>query len=81
MLLIAVVVALMGGFDNLTGTTDPFTDSSQATAIKQGCTNACEQENKLIYCCAEYELDSNSVMCNDTRLELPCSLDCTNFEC
>lgn len=80
-LLVAVIVALTGGFDRLTQTTDPFEDSAQASAVKQTCTSACEQESRIIYCCAEYTINEETITCNDPRLELDCQLDCTDFDC
>ncbi|MBU0977538.1 MAG: hypothetical protein KKD18_03915 [Nanoarchaeota archaeon] len=80
-ILIAVIFALTGGFKRFSGTTDPFTDSAEATAIKQNGLSACQDQSRMIYCCEEYEIDNKPVNCTDTRLELGCTLDCSNFEC
>ena len=81
LVLIAIVYALTGGFKNFTSATDPFIDSTQATAVTQNCKNACEQDLKIIYCCSEYEIDGRAVNCADSRLGIGCSLNCVGFEC
>jgi len=81
LVLIAIIIALNGGFKKFTHTADPFTDSTQAIAVTQNCKNACEQNSKIIYCCSEYEIDNRPVKCTDPRLNLGCTLDCKDFEC
>lgn len=71
-LLIAVIYALTGGFEKLNSATEPFTDTSQVTAVKQTCENACQNNIKMIYCCSEYEIDKEKIKCADNRLEVPC---------
>lgn len=81
-ILIAVIIAVTGGFDRFNQTTNPFTDTTTATAITQACKGACEQSSKIIYCCSQYEIDNKAVNCTDKRLDLGgCQLDCTNFNC
>jgi len=81
LVLVAVIIAVNGGFESFKSATDPFTDTTQATAVKTACQNSCQQESKIIYCCAEYEIDSNPINCTDSRLDLGCTLDCTGFTC
>jgi hypothetical protein len=81
LVLIAIIMVVTGGFERFKGTTDAFTDSQEAAAVKQNCLNACQQESRIIYCCSEYEIDNRPVNCTDQRLELGCQLNCDDFEC
>lgn len=72
LVLIAVAYALTDGFKKFRSATETFTDLSQTNAVKQTCQDACQNNIKLIYCCSEYGIDSETVKCNDTRLEVPC---------
>ena len=81
LILIAIIIAVTGGFDSLKSATAPFTDTTTATAVKQACQNACNDNSKLIYCCSAYSIDGKDVKCADSRLELGCTLDCTDFDC
>ncbi|MCA9485452.1 MAG: hypothetical protein KC506_01255 [Nanoarchaeota archaeon] len=75
-LLVAIVIALTGGLDRFKSTSEPFLDTSQGTAIKAACQDACNQENKLVYCCQKYDFNNQEITCQDSRLELDCSLEC-----
>jgi uncharacterized protein YcfJ len=82
LVLIAIILAVTGGFDRFKEATSPFTDTTTATAVTQSCKSACEQSTKIVFCCSTYQIDSREVMCNDTRLDLGgCQVDCTNFNC
>lgn len=81
LVLIGLVYALTGGFERFQDTTAPFTDSTQVTAIKSGCSAACQNADRYTFCCQEYDLDGNDVTCTDSRLEVTCSLDCSSFSC
>jgi hypothetical protein len=81
LVLIAIIIAVTGGFDRFRETTSPFTDTTTAQAVTQSCKNACQDGIKLIYCCSEYEIDSQPINCTDPRLEINCQLDCSNFDC
>jgi hypothetical protein len=72
LILIALYLAVSGGFEKFKSTTDPFTDTAQASATKQGCSLACSNSDKLTFCCEEYEIDSKKVKCEDKRLEVSC---------
>ena len=79
--LIGLVFFLTGGFKNLQETTQPLLEGSQAAAIKESCDIACTIGNKLTYCCKEFDLQDQVIMCGDERLEVDCSLDCEGFSC
>ncbi|MFH1802185.1 MAG: hypothetical protein ABH864_01905 [archaeon] len=81
LVLVAIIIAVNGGFKVFDNTTDPFTDMTTTNAVKQACQDSCQQESKIIYCCAEYEIDNKPINCTDTRLEIGCTLDCTGFAC
>jgi len=81
LLLIGIAYALTDGFKSFKSTTDLYKDSAEASAIKQTCTQNCENDNKIIYCCDEYDLGDKKIKCTDPKLELPCTLDCSTYSC
>ncbi|MCH7535752.1 MAG: hypothetical protein IH948_08435 [Bacteroidetes bacterium] len=80
-LLIALIFVFVRGVDKFQKVTEPIFNTVEGSAIKEACGLACSVENKLTYCCEEYELQNFVVMCNDPKLDLDCSLDCGAFEC
>ena len=80
-LLIGLVLFLTNGFKSFQSSTDPFLDTARSSSIKQACSLACQNEDKLAYCCQEYEIDEQKISCGDERLEVDCNLDCAGFEC
>ena len=70
--LIAIVYAIMGGFSKFKSTTDSFLDTSQATAVRDACSLACQSKVKISYCCTEHEIDNKPIKCDDSRLEVDC---------
>ena len=81
LLLVALILASTGAFKKFTRTTDPYLDTAEATAIRQACSLACTNEDKLTYCCRENNLNDEEIKCTDTRLEIECSLNCASFSC
>lgn len=81
LVLIGLIYAITGGFKTFSSSTKPFTDTTTSTAIKLACTQACDNSDRLTYCCEDYPIDDMNIKCNDQRLELGCSLDCTSFSC
>lgn len=81
LVLIGLALFLSGGFKNLKSSTEPFLDTTQSTSIKQACSLACSNEDKLTFCCREYEIDEMKIKCGDERLELDCGLDCSAYAC
>jgi len=80
--LVAIILAVSGGFENLKSTTDPFLDTTQSSSVKQACTFACENADKLTFCCNEYEVDGEKIGCSDSRLEANCPANfCEGFVC
>jgi len=81
-ILIAIIVAVTGGFDRLKGTTEPFTNTAEAIAVKDSCVMACENNVKISYCCDEREIDGNSIKCDDPRLDIQnCEITCEAGAC
>jgi len=39
-----------------------FLDSAQVDAVKFTCNDACDRDNKLIYCCGKYEIDNKETL-------------------
>ena len=81
LVLIGVTIFLTKGFGYFDSSSKPFLDTTQSSSIKQACSLACSQSDKLTFCCKEYEIDENKIKCQDNRLEVNCELDCTNFDC
>ena len=81
LVLIAITFALTTGFERFKRSTDPYLDTTETSAIKQACSQACENDIKLIFCCEEYETKNQKIKCADPRLELDCALNCNDFIC
>ena len=81
LVLIGLALFMTGGFKNLKSSTEPFLDTTQSSSIKQACELACQNQDKLTYCCKEYNIDNEKISCKDSRLEVSCKLNCENFEC
>lgn len=79
--LIGLIYFLTDGFKTLKSSTDPFLDTTTASAIKTACNLACDSSDKLTYCCEEYEIDDVKIKCKDSRLEVSCDLNCQDFSC
>lgn len=80
-ILIGLIYALTGGFKSFQSSTEPFFDTTESTAIKQACSLACDNEDKLTFCCKEYEIDNTEIKCDDSRLEISCSFGCEAVSC
>jgi hypothetical protein len=78
--LVALVIALTGGLDRLNTSTEPFLDTAEGVGIRAACKEACNLENKLVYCCETYDFKDETISCQDSRLDIDCTLECeTNF--
>jgi len=80
-LLGAILVAVTGGFDRFRTTTDPFLDTTEASAVQQACSIACQDENKFAFFCTTHELGDEEIGCDDPRLEVNCGLVKGDFSC
>ena len=81
LILIGLAYVMTGGFKMFKGASQPFIDTTSASAVKQGCLLACTNQDKLTYCCKNYTLDGSKVSCEDKRLEVSCGLHCEGFSC
>ena len=82
LVLIGIILAVTGGFNRFKSATEPFTDVTASSAIKQACSIACDQKDKLTYCCKEYKINEETIFCSDKRLEVSCqSLTCEPWFC
>ena len=81
LVLIGLVYLFTQGTESFNKSTKPFLDSAQVDSIRLACSNACDTQNKLTYCCEKYEIDKEEITCEDERLEVSCSLDCQNYKC
>jgi hypothetical protein len=71
-LLILIYFAITGGFKKFKSSTDPFLDTSEATAVRDACSLACTNKVKIAYCCTEHKINNNPIKCFDSRLEVSC---------
>ncbi|MFH1425152.1 MAG: hypothetical protein ABIG28_00265 [archaeon] len=79
LVLIAIIVALTGGFDRFKTTTDPYLDTTEAIALKQACELACENKIPSTFCCDKHDLNNEKVTCSDSKLKIACpEIECTN---
>ena len=81
LVLVGLLYMTTNGFNTFKTTTKPFLDTTQSTAIKLACAQACENQDKLIFCCNEYDIDNKKIKCSDSRLEINCELNCASFTC
>jgi len=79
--LIGLILFLRGGFEAFSSGTKPILDTFQRTAIKEACELSCATENKLNYCCKEFDYEGEKLFCEDSRLGLYCSFNCEVVEC
>jgi len=79
--LIGLIFILQEGFEEFQSGTKPILESIEGIAIKEACELSCLAENKINYCCKEFDYDSEKIFCKDSRLEIACDLDCAEFVC
>ena len=79
--LVGLILFLRGGFDAFSSGTTPLLDTFGGIAIKEACGLSCSVEDKLNYCCKEFDFEGKKISCSDSRLEIDCSLDCERFVC
>ena len=80
LVLAGLIVYLRGGFKILDNT-KPITDSLQGAATKEACNIACKANDRLTFCCHEFDVNKEKINCIDTRLEIECGLVCEDFVC
>lgn len=68
LVLIGITYFLTGGFKTLKSSTEPFLDTTQASSIKAGCQLACDNGDKLTFCCEKYPIQKEEIRCTDPRL-------------
>jgi hypothetical protein len=81
LVLIGLAYALTNGFQTFQSSSQPFLDTTQASSIKAACSLACDQTDKLTFCCKEYDIDNSDIKCSDSRLEINCNLNCATINC
>ena len=80
-LLAGLVYLVTDGFEKFRGIYEPPLSTVVSSVFKESCRVACEGEDKISYCCNSYDYKKDKIYCHDERLELECSLDCTDFVC
>jgi hypothetical protein len=81
LVLVALILATRGAFESLESTSTAFGNTAQVAAIKEACNIACSTNDRLTYCCEDFETQDETIRCTDDRLEASCNLDCSAFSC
>ena len=80
--LIGLILFFRKGLSNFDNGTKPFLENSEAVVVKEACEAACKAGNRFSFCCKNYTVDDQQILCNDSRLEVDCSaLSCEGFRC
>lgn len=79
--LIAIIYALNGGFSRFNKNIDTLLAGPEGAAVKKSCEIACSVEDRLTYCCKDFEIGSFEVQCGDKGIVGSCALSCENYEC
>ena len=80
-ILIGLILILKGSFEDFESGTAPLLETTEGLTIRESCKLACSAENKINYCCKEFDYESEKISCEDSRLEISCDLDCEGFVC
>lgn len=81
--LIGLVYILTDGFRSFRASTEPLLGASQSASVKEACRLACTAEDKITFCCKQFNIGSGfgNVTCADRKLELSCGVNCQGFNC
>lgn len=79
--LIGIIYAVSGGFKTFRSSSQPFLDTTQSSSVKEACQLACQNSDKLVYCCKNYTIDTFQIKCPDARLEVNCNFNCVDYNC
>ncbi len=81
-LLLGLVFMLVGGFERFRGSTDPFIDTTESSAVREACRLACTTENYGSFCCTNRTLGDKIVYCTDTLIDVECpAASCDSVRC
>ena len=80
-LLVGLIYVISDGFSFFRGSTEPYLDTTESVAVRESCRLACEQGDRLTYCCRNSTIQGTNLGCGDDRLEVGCELDCEDFVC
>ena len=81
LVLIGFAYMLTNGFTRFGESTKPFLQTAEGVAVKEACNIACGAGDKLTYCCRNFTISSEQILCTDSMLEPDCSLTCVGFSC
>ncbi len=65
-----LIFMLKEGFESFESGTNPLLDTTNGLAIKESCELSCSAEDKLGYCCREFDYEENKIDCRDSLLEV-----------
>ena len=81
LILIGLVYAVTRGFDIFQSSTEPFVSTTEVSAVREACSLACVQEDKITFCCEKFKVQGSDIKCSDARLEIDCVLSCEDLSC
>ena len=87
LVLIGLVYMLTDGFARFRENTKLFLQTSEIIAVREACNFACGSgpglgsSSMITYCCQNFTVGSEKILCTDERLELDCIIDCVGFSC
>ncbi|MBS3088879.1 hypothetical protein J4402_03820 [Candidatus Pacearchaeota archaeon] len=81
LVLIGLIYFITDGFKTFKSSTKPFLDTTQSSSIKAGCQLACDNADRLTFCCEKYPIQKEEIKCTDSRLGIQCDLTCADTSC
>ena len=78
--LIGLIFLIRGGFISFDRGTGPFLRASGASAAREACGIACRAGDVNTFCCHNFSVGDEEVLCIDSRLNVDCTIDC-GFDC
>ena len=78
--LIGLIFLIKSGFISFDRGTDSFLRASGAGAAREACGIACRAGDSATFCCHNFSVGDEEVLCVDSRLNVDCAIDC-GFDC
>lgn len=79
--LIGMIFLIKSGFISFDEGTDPFLRASGASAARAACGIACRAGDAGTFCCQNFSIGREEVLCTNNSLSVDCSLDCSAVVC
>lgn len=79
--LIGFIFFIKNGFSFFNSGTEPILQTQSLEATRQACDLVCRSENDIAFCCESIEMNDEEIFCNDSRLNVDCSISCAAVTC